>query len=198
MTISILGAGSIGTAIAGLLTRNGIAVSIANSRGPDTLSALVTRLGDKLTAVTAEQALKADLVFVAVNWSKLPAALKNAGPWQGRIVIDTNNPIEAPTFKAVDLAGRSSSSVVAELVPGARLVKAFNHLTAAVLGAEPDAEGGKRVLFFSGDDTEAKATVAALINQLGFFGVDLGTVEGGGRLAQFPGGALPALNLVKF
>jgi 8-hydroxy-5-deazaflavin:NADPH oxidoreductase len=198
MTISILGAGSIGTAIATLLTRNGIAVSIANSRGPDSLSALVARLGDKLTAVTAEDALKADLVFVAVNWSKLPAALKNAGPWQGRIVIDTNNPIEAPTFKAVDLAGRASSTLVAELVPGARLVKAFNHLTPALLTAAPDTEGGKRVLFFSGDDAEAKASVAALISQLGFFGIDLGTLDGGGRLAQFPGGSLPALNLVKF
>lgn len=90
------------------------------------------------------------------------------------------------------------------MVHGARLVKAFNHLTPALLTAAPDTEGGKRVLFLSGDDAEAKAkakakaSVAALISQLGFFGIDLGTLDGGGRLAQFPDGSLPALNLVKF
>ena len=54
------------------------------------------------------------------------------------------------------------------------------------------------MLFYSGDDADAKTTVGGLIDQLGFAGVDLGTLDGGGRLAQFPGGPLPVLNLVKF
>jgi predicted dinucleotide-binding enzyme len=110
-------------------------------------------------------------------------------------VVDTNNPIEAPLFRPFDLAGKSSTQVVAELLPGARVVKAFNHLPPALLDT-PDAESGKRVLFYAGEDQPAKQQVAELIEQLDFFGIDLGNLEQG-RLAQFPGGPLPALNLVK-
>ncbi|MCY1465635.1 hypothetical protein D9M71_838110 [compost metagenome] len=78
------------------------------------------------------------------------------------------------------------------------MVKAFNHLQAHLVDGDPAAEGGRRVLFFSGDSTAAKGEVAALIERLGFCGVDLGSLSVGGRLVQFPGGPLPALNLVKF
>jgi predicted dinucleotide-binding enzyme len=192
------GSRSIGAAIARQLATAGLDFSIANSRGPDSLAGLVRDLGPHATAVSATQAAQADLVFLAVNWSKIPAAVKDLGPWQGRIVIDANNAIEAPSFTAVELGGRASSAVVAELLPGARLVKAFNHLQAALLAGDPQAEGGRRVLFYSGDDAQAKARVAQLIERLGFAGIDLGTLDGGGRLAQFPSGPLPVLNLVKF
>lgn len=114
-----------------------------------------------------------------------------------RLVIDANNPIEAPLFKPVELHGRASSVLFAERVPGARVVKAFNHLPPHLLTADPRAEGGRRVLFFSGDDARAKASVGALIERLGFFGIDLGSLDGGGRLAQFPGGPLPVHHLVR-
>ena len=113
-------------------------------------------------------------------------------------MIDANNPIEAPTFRKADLGGRLSSQVFADLVPGARVVKAFNHLKPELLAGDPAAEGGHRVLFFSGDDADAKRQVARLVERLAFFGIDLGALEVGGRLAEFPGGPLPALNLVKF
>jgi len=115
-----------------------------------------------------------------------------------RIVIDANNPIEAPLFKPVDLKGRASSEVVADLLPGARLVKAFNHLRADVLVGDPRAEGCRRVLFYSGDDADAKDEVDALIERLGFFGLDLGALAAGARMVQFPGGPLAVHNLVKF
>ncbi|GAB3390658.1 NADPH-dependent F420 reductase [Azotobacter armeniacus] len=198
MNIGIIGAGAIGSAIARGLTRAGIPASIANSRGPQSLAALVAELGPRISAVSVEEAARADLVFLAVNWSKIPAAVEELGPWNGRIVIDTNNPIEAPLFRPFELGGRTSSEVVAGLLPGAQVVKAFNHLRPELLSADPQAEGGRRVLFFSGDDARAKAKVARLIEQLGFFGVDLGSLAAGGRLAQFPGGPLPALNLVRF
>jgi 8-hydroxy-5-deazaflavin:NADPH oxidoreductase len=117
--------------------------------------------------------------------------------WNGRIVIDASNPIEAPLFKPVDLKGRVSSEVFAELVPGARVVKAFNHLRAEVLANNPKADGGQRVLFYSGNDTAAKVDVAALIDRIGFVGIDLGSLAVGGKLAQFPGGPLPNKNLIK-
>ena len=88
--------------------------------------------------------------------------------------------------------------MVSGLVPGARLVKAFNHLPAHFLSDDPLAEGGQRVLFLAGDDADAKAVVSGLIKRLDFLGIDLGTLAGAGPLIQFPGGPLPLLNLVKF
>ncbi|WP_158670011.1 NADPH-dependent F420 reductase [Bradyrhizobium guangdongense] len=197
-TIGIIGAGNIGRAIAQALARNGIAVTLSNSRGPDSLATTVAELGPLVTAGTREEAAAKEIVFVAVNWSKLPDALAGLPSFGGRIVVDANNPIEAPLFKPAELGGRASSEVFADLVPGARVVKAFNHLLPELLTADPAGEGGRRVLFYSGDEAGAKAAVGALIEQLGFFGIDLGSLAIGGRLTQFPGGPLPALNLVKF
>lgn len=197
-SIGIIGAGNIGRAIAAALARKGISATLSNSRGPETLGEVVASLGPSITAGSREEAASKDIVFVAVNWSKLPAAMAGLPRWNGRIVVDANNPIEAPLFQPADLRGRTSSAVFADMVPGARVVKAFNHLSAAVLAGDPASEGGRRVLFYSGDDTAAKAEIGALIDRLGFFGIDLGDLATGGRLVQFPGGPLPAHNLVKF
>jgi 8-hydroxy-5-deazaflavin:NADPH oxidoreductase len=197
-SIGIIGSGNIGTAFARALARAGIEATIANSRGPDSLKDLVRELGPSIKAGTREEAASKDIVLIAVNWSKLPAALAGLPNWNNRIVIDANNPIEQPLFKPAELHGRLSSEVVASLLPGARVVKAFNHLLAVLLAADPKAEGGKRVAFYSGDDVGAKAEVSVLIEKLGFFGIDLGSLAVGGKLAQFPGGPLPAINLVRF
>jgi predicted dinucleotide-binding enzyme len=197
MSIGIIGAGNIGLAVAKTLSRAGVAATIANSRGPDSLKESVAALSPVIKAGTREQAAGADIVLIAVNWSKLPAALEGLPAWGGRIVIDANNPIEAPLFKPAELHGLISSQVVADLVAGARLVKAFNHLRAEVLASDPRGDGGRRVLFYSGNDGAAKAEVGALIDRLGFAGIDLGPLAVGGKLAQFPGGPLPNQNLVR-
>jgi len=198
MTIGIIGSGAIGSAFARALAGAKIPSIIANSRGPDSLAALVRDIGPTAKAGTREEAAAADLVLVAVNWSKLPAALSGLPDWDGRIVIDANNPIEAPLFRPVDLKGRSSSEVFADLVPGARVVKAFNHLQPHLIAGDPHAQGGRRILFYAGDDGRAKAEIGQLIERLGFFGIDLGALAAGGCLVQFPGGPLPSHNLVKF
>ncbi|THK34516.1 NADP oxidoreductase [Ensifer sp. MPMI2T] len=198
MSIGIIGSGNIGSAFARALARAGVSAVISNSRGPESLKELADELSPYITAGTREEAASADLVLVAVNWSKLPKALSGLPDWNGRIVIDANNPIEAPLFKPAELKGRLSSEIFADLVPGARVVKAFNHLQPHLVSADPKAEGGRRVLFFSGDDAAAKTEVGGLIDRLGFFGIDLGPLSVGGKLTQFPGGPLPALNLVKF
>jgi predicted dinucleotide-binding enzyme len=197
MTIGIIGSGAIGAAFARTLARVGIEATISNSRGPETLKDLVRELGPSIKAGTRDEAARADIVLIAVNWAKLSAALAGLPDWNGRIVIDANNPIEPPLFKPFDLKGRVSSEVVADLVPGARVVKAFNHLRAEILAADPQDSGGRRVLFYSGDDAAAKAEIAALIDRIGFTGIDLGSLAVGGKLAQFPGGPLPNQNLVK-
>lgn len=196
-TIGIIGAGQIGTAIARSLARRGIPATLSNSRGPDRLAATVVGIGPSITAGSREEAAAKDIVFVAVNWSKLSTALAGLPDFGKRIVIDTNNPIEAPLFKPIDLGARASSEVFGDFIQGGRIVKAFNHLQARVLAGDPASDGGKRVLFYSGDDAQAKAEVGSLIDRLGFFGIDLGPLALGARLVQFPGGPLPALNLVK-
>ena len=196
MTIGIIGGGNIGLAVATTLARVGIAATIANSRGPDSLKEAVRQL-PTIKAGTREEAARADIVLIAVNWPKLSAAVAGLPEWNGRIVIDANNPVEAPLFKRVELHGLVSSQVVAELVKGARLLKAFNHLRAAILVSDPRTEGGRRVLFYSGDDNSAKAEVGALIDRIGFAGIDLGPLALGGKLTQFPGGPLPNQNLVR-
>lgn len=198
MSIGIIGSGNIGSAFARALAKAGISATIANSSGPASLAALEAELEPFIKAGTRDEAASADMVLVAINWSKLPVALKDLPDWNGRIVIDANNPIEAPLFKPADLGGRLSSEIFADLVPGARVVKAFNHLQPHLVSGDPTGEGGRRVLFYSGDDAAAKADVGALIERLGFFGIDLGALAVGGKLVQFPGGPLPALNLVKF
>ncbi|MDB4890516.1 MAG: oxidoreductase [Gemmatimonadetes bacterium] len=200
MKIGIIGAGNIGQAIAKRLARAGIPASIANSRGPSSLSSLVRELGAGITATEIEVASKADVVFLAVPWHIYAEAVSGLAPWGGRIVIDAMNAaIVGPDgFQPADLGGRPSSSVVAEQLTGARLVKAFNTLPAAALASEPGADGGKRVLFVSGDDASAKREVAQLIERLGFVAIDLGDFEMGRRLQQFPGGPLAGRNMVQF
>lgn len=197
MSIGIIGSGSIGTAFAKALARVGIQATLSNSRGPASLADTVAALGPSITAGTVAEAATKAIVLVAVPWSKLAQALEGLPDFEGRIVIDANNPIEAPLFRPAELGGRLSSEVFADLVPGARVVKAFNHLPPHLLSGDPTSDGGRRVLFYSGDDGQAKAAVGALIEKLGFFGIDLGSLAVGGRLVQFPGGPLPALNLVR-
>ncbi|MCW4460891.1 NAD(P)-binding domain-containing protein [Sphingomonas sp. BT-65] len=136
MTVGIIGAGNFGGAFAKALGKAGIEAVIANSRGPDSIAELVSTFGGSIRAGTVKEAAAQDIVLVAVQWSKIPGALADLD-FGGRVVIDANNPVEAPLYRPVDLGGRISSDVFADIVPGARVVKAFNHLTPAQLSGDP-------------------------------------------------------------
>lgn len=213
MTIGIIGAGALGSNLARALARVGIAATISNSRGPETLVDLVAEVGPTLTAGTTAEAAAADIVFAAMRWTDAAKILTPLPAWNGRIVVDGTNPVafidpngpdaNDPTnplaaygIKAIDLGGRHSSDVFKDLVPGARVVKAFNHLDVSLLQS-PETAGGKRVLFYSGDDAAAKAEVRALIEASGFAAIDLGPLDVGGPLATLPFGPLSAQNLVR-
>jgi len=196
MIYAIIGSGAIGSALATRFARKGIDVLVANSRGPASLGDLVRELGPKITAVSAQDALRADVVILAVPFGAVPETVGHVRAWDGRIVVDATNAIDFPAFTPTDLGGRPSSEIVAEAVPGARVVKAFNTLPAAVLAADPAQDSGRRVLFLSGNDAGANSEIAKLIEHLGFAAIDLGKISEGGRLQQF-GGALPVLNLTK-
>jgi predicted dinucleotide-binding enzyme len=213
MSIGIIGAGALGSNVARLLAKSGIAATIANSRAPSSLAGLVKELGPSIKAGTAEDAAKADIAIIALRWVDLKKALGALPAWNGRIVIDATNPVEflAPNspdrkdpgnplaaygLKAIDLGGKVATRVVSEYVPGARVVKAFNHLPVNLL-PEPLVSGGRRVLFYSGDDATAKADVRKLLEQTGTFPIDLGTLEVGGPLTTLPFGPLGGISLIK-
>lgn len=190
-SVGIIGAGHIGQTMARIARRAGRQVVISNSRGPDSLASVVEALGDGVSAATVQEAAAADIVVVAVMWPDVPKAVKGL-EWDGRqIVIDPTN-----DFDPSDLNGRTSSEVVAGLVAPARVVKVGNTLGADVLAADPNQAGGRRVLFLSGDDADAKSEVAPLFEAAGFSILDLGGLREGGAMQQF-GAPLAGQNLIR-
>ena len=189
MDVGIIGAGRLGQAMARTALRAGRQVVMANSRGPESLASLVPALGEGASAGTVDEAASADIVVIAVPWPRVGEAVEGLR-WDG-IVIDATN-----DFDPSDLNGRTSSQVLADLVPGARVVKAANTLGAAVLGSDPHEGGGQRVIFLSGDDADAKSEVTALFEDAGFVAIDLGGLVTGGAMQQL-GGPLAGVNLIQ-
>src|SRR6476619_5660577 len=174
--LGIIGAGRIGHAMSRIAQRAGRPVVISNSRGPDSLTSVVSALGDGASAGTVEQAAAASIVVLGVPWSNVPDAVRGID-WRRQIVIDATN-----DFDASDLNGRTSSELVADLVAPAPVVKAANTLVAALLASDPQEAGGRRVIFLSGDDTDAKSEVVALFEAAGFAPIDLGDLATGGAM----------------
>ncbi|EJT05353.1 NADPH-dependent F420 reductase [Rhizobium sp. CCGE 510] len=194
MAVSIIGSGAIGSVLARRFAAHGIDVTITNSRGASSLGELVRELGPHVRAVDLPEALEADTIILAVLYTTVPEFADKID-WSGRTVIDATNAIDFSDFSPTDLNGRLSSDIVAETLPGARVVKAFNTLRAAILDEDPSEAEGRRVIFVSGDDAEARKSVAALVGRLGYAAVDLGRIQEGGRLQQF-GENLQGLNLI--
>lgn len=198
MRIGIVGTGRIGGAIAHHAARSGYEVTVSNGRGPDSLRALVDALGPNAIAGTTEQAARADVVFLCIVWELLPQVLPTLGPWENRIVVDTTNPYvrSGEDFVLLDMGSSTSSEKVQSMVPGARLVKAFNSMPADVLADDPRQGSGHRVAFVSGDDPSAKREVIGIADRMGFAPIDLGTLATGGRMQQ-AGSPLAGLNLIR-
>jgi hypothetical protein len=186
-TIGIIGAGRIGSQIARLAVENDYNVVISNSRGPETLSALIAELGPKARAATAVEAAKAgDIVVVTVplkNYRKVPVE-----PLAGKIVIDTDNyyPERDGHIPELDNESTTTSELLQAHLPTSKVVKAFNHIYAADLTTHGQPAGAKkrRALVIAGDDKDAKATVTHLLDQFGFDTVDAGPLREGWRIQR--------------
>jgi predicted dinucleotide-binding enzyme len=186
--VGIIGAGRLGQAMARTALRAGRTVVLANSRDPESLAPVASEVG--ASAGTVGEAAAAGIVVLAVPWDRVPAAVQGL-EWNSQIVIDATN-----DWRADDLNGRTSSELVAELVAGARVVKAANTLNAEVLASDPHEAGGRRVIFISGDDADAKAEVVALFQDAGFAAIDLGELTTGGAMQQIHH-PLAGVNLIR-
>jgi predicted dinucleotide-binding enzyme len=196
MSYAIIGFGKIGQALAKAFARNGIEVSVATTRDPESFASDAAAIGPTIIPKKLAEAVKADIVFLAVRYESHPDVAKALPSWEGKTVIDATNLFPVPE----ELDGLPSSAVVAKAFTGAKLVKGFNHLIAATLAADPVVEGGHRAVFLSSDDEDAIAPVAALAKQLGFAPVKLGKLNEGGALVHARGrtwGQLIFLDLFK-
>ncbi len=195
MKIGILGAATVGMTLAARFAAGGHHVLIANSRGPQSLTAPLSEAGNGVKPAAVSEALASDVVFLAVPWLKVPAVLRPDIAWGGRILVDTTNIFVsyAPDFRVDDLKGNSGSEIVARLAPSARVVKAFNTLPFRAMFASTP-EGMRRVLFIAGDEDEAVSTISRLIEELGLHPVALGGLAGAGRQMEL-GGPLSSLEL---
>jgi predicted dinucleotide-binding enzyme len=194
MNYAIIGTGNVGAALARLFGRAGIEVSIANTRGPETVQPLVKELGTTVKAETLESALAADVLFLAIPFAAVEGFGRARSDWSGKIVVDVTNAFGVPPEI---LAGRLSSDIVAKAVPGAVVVKAFNQLPAGVLARDPTQDGGRRVVFVASNDEKSSATVRPLAQQLGFSPILVGRIDEGGRLLHVSGPLL-LHNLVEY
>ena len=196
-TIGIIGAGNIGSQVARLAVKSGYNVVISNSRGPETLSGLITELGAKARAATPAEAGKAgDIAVVSVplkNYKQVPAE-----PLAGKIVIDTNNyyPERDGHIAELDNESTTTAELLQAHLPTSKVVKGFNHIYAAQLTTDGKLAGTKnrRALVIAGDDKDAKAVVTHLLDQFGFDTVDAGPLKEGWRIQRDTPGYGPRRN----
>ena len=196
-TIGFIGSGKIGQAVARAVIAAGHQVVMSNSRGPDTLTDLVADLGPQASADTAEGAARqGEVVVVAIpfhTYRDVPAA-----PLEGRIVIDTTNYYPGRDGHVTSPAERSttSSQMLAEHLRGSSVVKAFNHIESRdiIAQARPRASEDRRALAIAGGEA-ATATVATVLDEIGFDVVVLGDLSESWRIEPGTPGFGPRLDV---
>jgi predicted dinucleotide-binding enzyme len=198
ISYAIIGFGKIGQALAKAFVRNGIKVSVATTRDPESFAPDAAAIGPEIIATTLAEAVKADVIFLAVHFESHPDVAKALPTWQGKTIVDVTNAYGVPPQQ---LEGLPSAKFVAQAFTSGKLVKGFNHLVAAVLEQDPAVNGGRRVVFLASDDDGAATEISKLAENLGFAPVKLGGLSEGGLLVQAHGntwGQLIFKDLIKF
>jgi 8-hydroxy-5-deazaflavin:NADPH oxidoreductase len=198
MSYAIIGFGNIGKALARAFARKGIEVSVATTRNPESFASDAAAIGPAIIPKTLADAVKADIIFLAVRFQSHPDVAKALPTWKGKTIVDVTNAYGVPPEQ---LGGQPSSKFVAQAFTGGRLVKGFNHLVAPVLDQDPAVHGGRRVVFLASDDDDAAAEIGALAENLGFAPIKIGGLSEGGLLVLARGntwGHLIFKDVVKF
>lgn len=181
MKIGFIGSGNIGGAIGELLAKAGHEVFFS-SRNPDNLKPLVARVGPRARAGTPREAIAfGDVVFLGVPFSSMPQIGQDyAAALKGKIVLDAGNPNvrrDGPVAEAA--VAKGAGLATAALLPGARIVRAFNQLNNKVFLSEAHRAGERLAVPIAGDDKEAMAVAARLVTDAGFEPVVVGPLAAG-------------------
>jgi 8-hydroxy-5-deazaflavin:NADPH oxidoreductase len=197
VNFGMIGAGMVSQAIASHVVKAGYDVVFSNSRGPQTLGAVVDAFGPHASAGTVAEAGAADFVVLAVHWSRVREAGGALPAREGRIVIDATNQwlSVTPTLIAEHLE-IGGSELVASLIPGAHVIKAFDNMYGRYIAAEPVTEAGRRILLYAGDNEDSKKLFSPVVEGFGYAPVDLGPLRMG-RLMQVDGGPLTGLHAIR-
>ncbi len=194
MKIGFIGAGVVAQTIAKHVLPFGHQVVLSNTKGSESLAQLVEELGVGASAGSVRQATEQEIVVLAVNWPAVQVALFSIPDWKGRFLVDTTNRLAGfSPLTLGDISGRTSSEIVADLAPGAKVVKAFNSVPMSWI-SDYSSSKPRTALCISGDYEEAKKPLHDLIEQVGFSCIDLGSLAIGGRLQQL-GGPLAGVRL---
>jgi 8-hydroxy-5-deazaflavin:NADPH oxidoreductase len=197
MKFGMIGAGTVSRAIAGHVVKAGYDVVFSNSRGPQTLSAVVGAFGPHASAGTVAEAGAADFVVLAVHWTQVRDAVASLPAREGRIVIDvTNQWVSVTPTRVAEHLETGGSELVASLIPGAHVIKAFDNMYGRYIAADPVTGAGRRVLFYAGDDGDSKKLFRSVVEGFGYAPVDLGSLRMG-RLMQVDGGPLSGLHAIR-
>jgi hypothetical protein len=188
MEIGIIGAGKIGQAVATRLVTAGHHVLISNSRGPASLADLEQSLGQGASVGTVADAARfGDAVLIAIPLKSIDTL--PAGDLAGRVVIDANNYYAERDGQIPALDGEElgSSELLAQTLPGAKVIKAFNTIYFERIrqAGRPRGASERLAIPVAGDDAAAKELVTGLIDDMGFDPVDAGSLADGRR--QQPG-----------
>ncbi|GAB4474618.1 NADPH-dependent F420 reductase [Erythrobacter tepidarius] len=186
MRIAIIGAGTVGSALARGLKGKGHSVTLG-VRDPSSPKALaLAGQAEAGLALPAEAAAASDIVILALPWSGAEEAVKALGDLSGKIVVDCTNPLAMVDGELVLTMGHATSGgeTVAGWLPGAKVVKTLNTVGAEMM-EDNAALAHRPVMFMAGDDAAAKAKVADLLSDLGFAPLDAGDITKSRLLEPF-------------
>ncbi|HTN13154.1 MAG TPA: NADPH-dependent F420 reductase [Acetobacteraceae bacterium] len=177
MKITVIGAGNMGSAFVSQLVRAGHQVSVTARNGAKATQVAAANPGATALDISGA-ATGADAVILATGYADAAGALQAVGDLEGKVVIDITNPLTADYMGLTIGHSTSAAEEIAQVVPGAEVVKAFNTVFAQVLAEGPDFGNGRKVEVFVASDSErAKQTAGAIAASIGFGVVDAGGLK---------------------
>lgn len=178
MNIAIIGSGKMGSGLGRIWAEKGHQLTFSFSRDPAKLDALAGSIKGARAGTPAEAVREADVILLAVGWAIVKGALELSGSIAGKVLIDCTNPLNADASSLVVGHTTSGAEEIAKLVPGAKVVKAFNTVFAEVYHSASRLFGSRMAtMFYCGDDADAKAVASKLIIETGFSPVDAGPLK---------------------
>lgn len=182
MKIAVLGTGRVGGTLGARWAKLGRQVAFGSrDPGAEKCSVLLTKAGPTAKVVSPRESVQdADVIVLAAPWATARQLLESLGDISGKVLVDCINPLNK-TFNGLELGHTTSAAEeIAGWFPGVRVVKAFNTVSAAVM-ADPKFGDERAMMFYCGDDADAKAMVRSLADDLGFHSLDAGPL----RIARF-------------